>query len=569
MLENLEIRDFALIGHVNVRFTGGLNVLTGETGAGKSIIIDALNAVSGGKVGPQIIRAGAEKAYIEATIALNAELAAWLKSNELADDEIDALVVSREISKSGSRCRINGTLVNLSVLQDLRQKIVTIHAQHEARTLLSGPAQLEMLDGLGDDKYRQLVAKVRTAHARRKDLQAQLSELTISEDERQRRLEFARFQFAELEEAQLGEADEDQAVALRQRTLANLAALETGLATAQECLSGGSRDDAAGASDLIGLALKELTRAQEFDDKLVPIADALNDVLERLEEQQRALRRYCDTLDGDPETLSALDERLAQLSTIKRKYGPSLAEAIARRDNLETELANLEDADGLSQRLQAEWQQADAAYLACAGDLSTRRQTLAKKLARTIETELAELGMERCKFEIAFAAAGEEGEGKGGASGLDRIEFMIAPNPGQPPMSLAKIGSGGELSRIMLVIKSIFAQSDKVATVVFDEIETGLSGAVLQAMRDKLVLLGRSHQILCITHQPIIASSADNHVHVEKQQTSTTTTIKVSLLTEDERLRAVAKMASGQDNQEEALSFARSLFADGARLRGR
>ena len=561
MLQELEIRNFALIHNLRVPFTAGLNVLTGETGAGKSIIIDALNVVLGGKCGPSLIRNGAEKASVEASFTLTPELSGWLKQNDLIDDEFDALIVSREISKTGSKARINGVTVSLSAVQELRQKLVTIHAQHEARTLQSSQAQLEMLDALADEPHKKLLQIIRTLHARKKEIAARLAEMNMSEDERVRRLDFAKFQLAELEEANLEEEGEDERIANQVRALANVVELETALARVQECLADGDGESVPSAVDLVQRALVELTRAAEMDATLQPTAEALNSCLDELETHSRTLRKYRDRLDTDPEALSSLEARLAQLAVIKRKYGPSLADAFERWSQLQEEVNGLENSQVASEELQAECNQLTAQLVEESAKLSAKRKGLAAKVAERILKELADLGMPNCRFEITFDDV------ECGGSGADRVEFMIAPNPGQPLAPVGKIASGGELSRVMLAVKSIFAEADSVSTVVFDEIETGLSGKVLQAMRDKLALLGRSHQILCITHQPLIACVADNHVEVSKHQTSHDTRVSASVLELQERLKAVAGMASGQDDQAEALKFVETLFADGAKLR--
>ncbi|MGH7490614.1 MAG: hypothetical protein ACREMY_34125 [bacterium] len=275
-----------------------------------------------------------------------------------------------------------------------------------------------------------------------------------------------------------------------------------------------------------------------------------------MEDAGRSLRRYADSLESNPEALASIEARLALLASIKRKYGPTIEEAIARRDELGVEIDTLDNAQSAIEELNAELQSVEGEMSALARTLSETRKKLARQLCTSIERELKDLGMERCRFEVNFEALQEAN-----SSGIDRIEFVISPNPGQPLMPLGKIASGGELSRIMLAIKTIFASSDNVATVIFDEIDSGLSGRVLQSMRDKLAQLARSHQILCITHQPIIASVADNHIEVRKEQLKNSTRVTVAVLGADERLRSIASMASGQDDEQSALSFAQSLIA--------
>ncbi|RTL46064.1 MAG: DNA repair protein RecN [Candidatus Melainabacteria bacterium] len=561
MLESLDIREFALIENVRVEWTPGLNILTGETGAGKSIIIDALNAVLGGKAGASFIRTGAEKASIEASFKTNPLIAAWLKKQELIDEELSTLVVSREITKSGSRIRINGTLVNSAIVQELSQLLLTIHAQHEARTLMSPQSQLEMLDSLGDQPHRKLLEKVRTLWSRRKELVAQIKELDTTEDERLRRLDFIRFQLTELNEAQLTDADEDEELSKQKKVLANVAQLSSAAALAYEVLMGGESSDSS-TIDMLQTSLAEVERGARLDQELNEPADLLKQSLANIEEAARHLRRYGAGLDTDPEALSNVEARLAVLASIKRKYGPELTDAIANQARLAEEVDKLENAQTATEGLQEELAALDAALNESASELSNKRQKLGKKLSEQVLSELIDLGMERCKFEIKFDATPEVT-----STGADRAEFLIAPNPGQPLLPLAKIASGGELSRVMLAVKSIFASADGVSTVIFDEIDTGLSGRVLQAMRDKLARLAKSHQILCITHQPIIASVADNHIEVQKEHSKDLTKVYARQLDADQRLRSLASMASGQEDAEVALNFARSLMEQANHLR--
>jgi DNA repair protein RecN (Recombination protein N) len=560
MLLTLSIKNFALVEELKVSLKAGLNVLTGETGAGKSILIDALSVLLGAKASPSLIRAGADKAQIEGVFHLTPQVAAWLKEQELLDSETE-LVVAREISKTASRFRINGTLVNQALTQELRQILISLHAQHEARTLLSSQAQLEMLDALADKAHHKLVDNVRTLYLQQKDLDAQLRDLEISEEERLRRLDFVKFQLSELQESKLLKEDEDDLLAEQACILANAVALGAQAQNAQQLLIGGEAEavtdgDSRAAIDSIQEALSEVERGSKLDPHLKPMALLLQNSLASIEEAATALRKYRDGLETNPEELQLIESRIAQLATIKRKYGPTIREAMERCRSLESDLNNLETAQTRSEELTEQRDAAAQELAALAGQLSQQRSSLAKELAKRVEADLKDLGMERCRFEVSI-----ESQKEIGPSGADRVEFVIAPNPGQPPMSLAKIASGGELSRIMLVIKSIFAKADRVATVVFDEIDTGLSGRVLQSMRDKLKELAESHQILCITHQPIIAAIADNHLQIQKQLRAKSTEVSLRVLEGDERLKALAEMASGEENGEVAINFARSLIS--------
>jgi len=563
MLQSLEIRDFALIEHLRVDWTPGFNILTGETGAGKSILIDALNTVLGGKAGPSAIRAGAERAYIEAEFTTNPLVILWLKEQQLIEDESPVVTVCREINKSGSKIRINGTLVNSAIAQALSEILLTIHAQHEARTMMSAQSQLELLDNLGDQAHEKLVQKVKTLFARRRDLSNQLREMQISEDERLKRLDFARFQLAELTEANLNDIAEDDDLSHQQKILANVSQLESHVNTAYDRLNGSGESEATSVVDLLQQALFEVEKAMRLDEDLKESAELLQGGLTSIEEASTALRRYSDALETNPEVLAFVDSRLALLASIKRKYGPTLNDAIEKREALRQELEKLENAQSTIDDLESDLGALNKELKEETTNLSHNRRKAAAKLSKAIAKELADLGMEHCRFEIVFEEKADESEAL-----RDRIEFMIAPNPGQPLLPLSKIASGGELSRIMLAIKSIFANVDRVATVIFDEIDTGLSGRVLQSMRDKLAVLARSHQILCITHQPIIASVADNHIHVRKEQTAQHTRVSAAQLGSEERLKALASMASGEENEQSALQFARSLMDQADKVRG-
>jgi len=565
MLKSIQIRDFALIEKTQVDWTAGLNVLTGETGAGKSILMDALNAVLGGKVPSSIIRPGADKANLEAVFVPSSQVIAWLKKEELIDEETAEqaeLTVAREIGKSGSKIRINGTLVNHNLLGELRTMLITVHAQHEARTLMSSQSQLELLDGLGSDSHTKILEKVRTLYARKKQLQDELDSLTMSEDERLRKLDFSKFQLNELEQAELSDPAEDEELARQVSVLSNAIELKQQAEAAQDALTGSDSDNSVCAVDLIQKAMSEVEKALRFDSSLDSIHEALSGGLASLEEASTALRRYADKLDTDPDTLIDLENRLNLIATIKRKYGPHLSDAIAKKEELSHELEKLENGLKETEGLAKEIADVASELQNKAADLSKGRLKLAKTLSAAVEKELVDLGMEKCRFEIAFSQLAEAGP-----NGIDKIDFLIAPNPGQPAMPLGKIASGGELSRIMLAIKTIFAAADQVATVIFDEIDTGLSGRVLNAVRDKLSKLSRSQQILCITHQPIVASVADNYLEVKKEHLADRTIVTVNILDDEMRLRSLAAMASGNANEEASLSFARSLIDQAAAVR--
>lgn len=566
MLKNISITNLAIIQELEVNWTKGLNILAGETGAGKSILFDALSIVLGAKVSANQIKDGKDRATIEAIFEASPTVTAWLKQQDLIDQDQTDLIVYREVTRSGSRARINGFPVNASHLNELRQLLLTFHAQHELRTLMTNSSQLDLLDGLGNKSHGQLRERVKTLHARYRDLKRQTEELAISEEERTRRLDFAKFQLDELTEANLVSENEDEELGDRHKVLANAARLETTTEKVIQLLAGGDStygDGFTAARDILQESLSDLDTLIDLDASVAHPAGFLRESLVNLEEALDGIRRYRSSLDLDPHSLNEVEERLAVLTQVKRKYGPSLAEAIAKQAELEEEIEKLENATQSISEIQKELSDLDTKLRETSSQLSAERKKLAESLTKSILKELADLGMERCRFSINFTELEDVT-----SDGIDKVEFLIAPNPGQPLASLAKIASGGELSRIMLALKTIFARADRVSTVVFDEIDTGLSGKILKAIRDKLVNLANSHQILCITHQPIIASVADNYIHVCKEQTDDKTVIKADRLEGESLLKALAEMASGREGEEVALTFAHSLMEEAGRVKG-
>jgi DNA repair protein RecN (Recombination protein N) len=566
VLKNISITNLAIIQELEVHWTKGLNILAGETGAGKSILFDALSIVLGAKVSANQIKDGKDRATIEAIFEPSSMVTAWLKQQDLIDEDQTDLVVYREVTRSGSRARINGFPVNASHLNELRQLLLTFHAQHELRTLMTNSAQLELLDGLGNKAHGQLREKVRTLHARHRDLRKQFEELSISEEERIKRLDFARFQLDELIDANLTSEHEDEELGDRHKVLANAARIDSTTEKVISQLAGGDStygDSFTAARDILQESLADLETLTELDASVGESAGFVRESLVNLEEAIDGVRRYRSSIDLDPESLSDVEARLAVLTQVKRKYGPGLADALRKQSELEEEIERLENASSSTIALQQELDQLQMKLSETSAQLSTERQKLAESLTKSILKELSDLGMERCRFNISFTTLDDVT-----ADGIDKVEFLIAPNPGQPLASLAKIASGGELSRIMLALKTIFARADRVSTVVFDEIDTGLSGKILKAIRDKLVNLAASHQILCITHQPIIASVADNYIHVCKEQSDDKTIIKAGRLEGDSLLKALAEMASGREGEEVAMTFAHSLMEEAGRVKG-
>lgn len=565
MLKSICIRDFALIENVSLDWHCGLNVLTGETGAGKSIVFDAINIVLGAKCTSSNIRHGSNKASIEAVFEPHSVVWAWLKQNELIEqDQSDKeIVVAREITTSGSRSRINGTMVNVATIQELRNLLLTFHVQHEIRTLFAGNTKLSMLDAIGDKKHQQTVEKYATVFTRYQSVKRSARELEIDEEERLRRLDFSRFQLNELVQADLTEESEWDELEKEKVRLANLASIERAVFTSMSLLfdSPESSGDEKAAYDSVCEALKELERATRFDESVEECTQILQTVLAQLDDAAKILRRTRESLDADPQRLDQIEDRLHLLSTIKKKYGPTLLDAVERRDKLSEEVDQLENNMDLVSDLKKQTEDLLQECMQLASKITSTRKVLAAELSKQVSHELKELGMEKSQFKMEVETLEDLN-----ANGLDKVDFYFSANPGQPLQPLAKVASGGELSRVILALKVVFARFDQVGTIIFDEIDAGTSGSVLQRIRDKLCQLASSHQILCITHQPLIASVADNHVMVHKVQSDNSTQVNFQNLSGQDKLKALATMASGSE-KDSAMAFAQSLMNEAKNIK--
>ncbi len=568
MLQELSISNFAIIDQLRLSFVPGLNVLTGETGAGKSIIIDAVSALLGGRLsGETVIRSGTERASIEGVFTLTPEqghsLGPMLEEYGLDDGE-GALILSRELNRSGRNiCRVNGRAVTLAVLEQFGQRLIDIHGQSEHLSLLRVREHLDYLDryaGLSAERTRlaQTVADLRRVR------QALASSLR-DERELARRMDLLQFQVAEIEAAQL-DPDEEEDLFHQRTLLANAERLQELANSSYVLLNGGEQQRRSGL-DILGAVIHDLGQLERLDPSVAEHRQAVEGAVYQLEDVARALRTYRDTIEYSPARLKQVEDRLSLIQSLKRKYGSTLAEVLqfgrTAREELEAISHNEEHVAELRER--------EAELLRQAGDqaavLSQARRQVAGTLERAIEEELAELKMDRARFVVSLERvedpAGPEIDGQRwalDATGVDRVEFLIAPNVGEPPKPLAKIASGGETSRLMLAMKSVLSAADAVPTLIFDEIDAGISGRVGALVGRKLWSLTQGrHQVLCVTHLPQIASFADCHLSVCKRVESDRTVTEVHSLGDGERSPELAAMLGG--DSEASLLNARELLA--------
>ncbi len=577
MLTTLRISGFAVVDAVEVQLGTGLNVLTGETGAGKSILVNALHLVLGGRMTADVLREGAEEASVEALFELPADHPAWARLG-LDPQAGQELIVKRVVARGGrGRAFANGALCTVSMLEAALRGVVDISGQHEHVSLLDPAVHLELLDTFaagaepqGQAEERQgkapredghtLLGRYREAHAALAALVREREELAADEGERARRADYLAFQLRELEAAdpkpgELAALDAERRVLSSAGRLRDAARLAEALAYGEE----GS------ASERAGQAARALADAVALDPHLGGPLGLLRSAAVELEEAGRELGRYAEVVGGDPDRLVAVEDRLELLRALARKHGGSLEAALARRCAMRDELARLSGGGERLAELSGEIEARGAEALRLAEGLSRGRAQAARRLAEAVERELAGLAMGRCRLEVALLPP-EGGIPVGGrllaSCGAERAEILIAPNPGELPRPLARIASGGELSRLLLATKRVLARRDPVSTYVFDEVDAGIGGAVAEAMGRVLADVSRGRQVVCVTHLPQVAAFADRHLVVRKAVSGGRTHTTVTLLQgEEDRRREVARMMAGLTVTSSALEHASELIA--------
>ncbi len=576
MLSELSIRNFAIIEQLHLRFGPGLNVLTGETGAGKSIIIDAVSLLLGGRGGGDFIRAGAPRAGIEGVFALDAEsravIAPLLERDGLEGDDPALLTLAREIRRGGrSICRVNGRAVSLKILKEIGQHLVDIHGQTEHLSLMRVREHVDLLDrfgGLGPLR-EQVAALVTELRAVRREL----AELRRDERELARRVDLLQYQVDEIEAAHLEPGEEEELVQERTR-LANAEQLLALTDEAYFALYEGGEDQAA-AVDLLQGAARALSGLARLDPGAAPLAEAAEEASYRLEDLVESLRDYRDRVEFNPRRLDQVEERLALLHNLQRKYGDTLEEVLAYAERARRELETIEHSEERIAELAAEEERLLREIGRLGAELSERRREAGERLAAGVEAELAELHMARARFGVDLtwrdADDGAYVQGRRVAfdrTGLDRVEFLIAPNVGEPLKPLVRIASGGETSRLMLALKTVLAQADRTPTLIFDEIDAGIGGRVGAIVGRKLrgLTLGagdgaRRHQVLCVTHLPQLAAYGDRHLRVRKEIVGERTVTNVQPLEGPAREEELAGMLGAVTDK--TLASAREMLAAG------
>jgi DNA repair protein RecN (Recombination protein N) len=549
MLSELLIRNFAIIDRLQVAFGPGFNVLTGETGAGKSIIIDAVGLLLGDRARPDLIRNGEEEASVEALFDLSTRPDLRRALAEGGGDEADELLVRRVVARSGkNRIYLNGSLATLAQLQPLTGQMVTIYGQHEHQGLLRSETHLLLLDRFAGAE--ETAAACQRLHRELRGLDDHLRRLEEAERQRQQRLDLLTFQSGEITAAALrpGEEEELAAERLLLQHAGRLAAAAEG---GYEALYG-----AEGAvCERLGSVAGELEGLAPVDPTLAPLAEAVRGALYALEDVARELRDRTRRVAFDPQRQAAVEERLALLATLKRKYGATLEAVLAYRETIDREIAELTDLDAARHGLCRQREAAAAELARTAELLSGRRQEAARRLRAAVEAELAELAMPRARFEVRLSALPEPGP-----RGAERVEFFLAANPGEEARPLARVASGGELSRLMLALQRATPGGEGIPTLIFDEVDAGIGGAAATAVGRKLKGAAQAAQVLCITHLPQVAAFADRHFRVEKREADGRTATLLAGLDGEARVHEMARMLGGATVTDRTLEHARELI---------
>ncbi|GAW99714.1 DNA repair protein RecN [Secundilactobacillus mixtipabuli] len=556
MLQELSIKNFAIIASLDVEFENGMTVLTGETGAGKSIIIDAVGLLAGGRGSQHFVRTGADKAIIQGAFIFPKNGQTYDQLDQLGIDHDDGTVIlQREIYRNGRNvCRINGMLVNTSTLKQLGETIVDIHGQNEHQELMQPDKHLRLLDEFGGEALSSIKSKYQQTYQDYQHLHHSMVSRNTHQKEWAQRLDMLRFQVKEIEDAQL-QPDEETALSQQRDRLMNFQKINTALQEGYLALNGD--EDVTGALDLSGKAMDFLSSIADLGPDFKQLSDALQTAYYALQDASGEISKQVDQLEWDDNRLDEIEARLDVIHQLKRKYGDSEKQILNYLDRIKKELADMEAAEIDEGDLDEQLAKKEQQLLKYGQKLTAERQKIAKKLELAIKSELKDLYMAKTVFQVRFKPTNDQ---QYFATGMDDIEFYIQPNPGEEIRPLAKIASGGELSRLMLALKTIFSKSQGVTSIIFDEVDTGVSGRVAQAIAEKISGIAKNSQVLCITHLPQVAAMSDHHYFIAKQVTGKRTETHIKKMDQNARVKELARMLAGTTVTELTLDHAQELL---------
>lgn len=555
MLMELQIENIAIIDRLTLRLDEGFNVLTGETGAGKSILIDSINALLGSRVSRELIRSGAEKAMVQGLFSDCGNLGPFLEELGVEAQEDGSLLLTRTFTESGKNvCRVNGGLVTVGTLKEIGQRLVDVHGQHDNQSLLHPEIHITLLDQFAGEALLKEKALYHTQLEEYNRMSGQLKKLKSEERERERLLDTLRFQIEEIEQASLKTGEEEE-LELTSRRLSHSEDILSSFAGAYEAVKGGDDSEDAGAADRLQMALDLIRRVEDIDPAYAEIGTALEDMSEKIADIARDIRRVRDETEYDPRLHKLTEERISLIQGLKRKYGDSIPSVLEYLDKIKSRREELEGSEALIGELEQRLVKVHQSLEKCCGAMSGLRQKAAVYLEEQITRVLGDLEMSRTRFSTGLTTVEEFGP-----DGRDRVEFLFSSNTGEPMKPLSKIASGGEMSRVMLAVKSILAGTDGIPTLIFDEIDTGISGKATNKVGEKLSALSRERQVLCITHHAQIASLANRHYLISKSETEGRTVTQVKNLEGKEREAEITRLLSGEHHSDAARSLAREML---------
>lgn len=550
MLNQLSIRNVAVIDALDVSFKNGMSVLTGETGAGKSIIIDSINMILGERTNKELVRYGAKSAGVQAVFDANSEIVNFLQENGIETEE-DQLIITRQINSEGkSIAKINGIMVTLTELREVANLLVNIHGQHDNQALLTPKKHIRFLDGFAgaeEEKaeYEKLYNKVH-------ELKKKIASLGMDEQEKLRRIDLLTYQTQEIDGANLRIGEEEE-LKEQLKIYENAEKITSKIDEAYK--NAYENDEVPSAYDSISVAVNAIGTIKEYDDTLLSVYDALSSAMYSIEDAAHEMTKFADGIEYDEKILDELEERQDLIVKLKRKYGQTVEDVIEYGKKASQELREIVTGDELLEELKAELKTEEEKLSLSGEKLSQKRKSAAKILSTKIEEALKELNMEKSKFSVNIDRSEDFLE-----NGIDVVEFMISTNPGEPLKPLVKIASGGELSRVMLAIKSVIAEGDGVDTLIFDEIDTGVSGGTAMKIATKLRHIAKSKQVICITHLPQLSSAADNHYLIEKITDAESAKTTLTYLDHDGRVKEIARLIDGGEVTESAYKHAEELL---------
>ncbi|QXM06032.1 DNA repair protein RecN [Crassaminicella indica] len=561
MLLELIINNFALIERLDIRFGGGLNILTGETGAGKSIIIDAVNMAIGERADKNFIRTGSDKSTIQMIFrSQNEHLIKILNEKGIDLFDNDIIIITREIYSSGrSTSRINDRVVTTSLVKEISKYLIDIHGQHAHQSLLFPENHIDILDSFDEENIINLKKKVSNKYDELKKLENKLIKLCGNDLERERKKDLLKFQLKEIDACEL-KVGEDTDLLSQHHLLSNSEKIFTIMSNSYEKLYNGDGRYLS-IMDTIGNIIHELESIKDLDNNINNMYNMLQECSYTIEDVSRDIRNYRDNIEFDPFLLEQVEQRLDLINNLKRKYGNSIDEILSYREKIFLELEELENNETIAAEVKNNIEKIKNEYLELSIELSNIRKSVASKLEDQITSILEGLNMNKVIFKVNFKNdIHQPDERIFTPKGLDKVEFLISTNAGEAPKPIAKIASGGEMSRIMLAFKTILAHSDSIPTLIFDEIDTGISGRTANIVGEKLAILSRTHQILCITHLPQIASMADHHFYIEKNYQNNSTLTNVHKLSENDRIKELGRLLGGITLTDLTLEHAREMI---------